>query len=227
MVVLYFLHTWDSWLYHFSIEVRENLRSCTPLVRLWVKQQIQLSLSTCRTSTLCSFFLGYKTLWRQFCWENLSTLPSHHGCTQVWIDPSGYCFRVRKNICTLRPLYFSKWSQKPNSFLLHISNFEKNGQVSRSRLFRWDFPQRNWKLCVSLFQVPNLPRTVDRNAALLSTCDPQHLPLRVPHPHLLFLIRSALCVECFYVNVKRKILETLESKVYIWKWYQVLGRCAS
>ena len=27
---------------------------------------------TCRTSTLCSFFLGCKTVWRQFCWENLS-----------------------------------------------------------------------------------------------------------------------------------------------------------
>ena len=62
---------------------------------------------------------------------------------------------------------------------------------------------------------------------LLSICDPQHLPLYVPHPHLLFLIRSAFRVACFYVDVKRKILETLESKVYTWRWHQVLGRCAS
>ena len=67
---------------------------------------------------------------------------------------------------------------------------------------------------VSRCQIPNLPRNVDRNAALLSTCDPQHFPLCVPNSHLLFLIRSALGVECFCVDVKRKILDTLESKVY-------------
>ena len=92
MVVSCSLHTSESWLYHFSIELRVRLRSCTPQVRLWLKQQIHLSLWTCRTSTLCSFFLGYKTLWRQFCWESLSTLPSRHGCTQIWIDPAGCCF---------------------------------------------------------------------------------------------------------------------------------------
>ena len=77
----------------------------------------------------------YKTLWRQFCWGNLSTLPSRHGCTQVWIDPAVFCFRVRKNIWTFRLLYFSKWSQKPDSLLLHISNCWKKDQVPRSRLF--------------------------------------------------------------------------------------------
>ena len=181
----------------------------------------------CRTSTLCSIFLGYKTLWRQFCRENLSNLSSRHGCKQDWINPAGSCFRVRKSIWTLRLLYFSKRNQKPDSLLLHISNCWKNDQVSRSLLFRNWFPLRNLLLCVSLFQVPNPPRKVDRNATLLSTCDPQHLPLYVPHPHLLFLIRFAFRVECFYVDVKRKILETLDNNVYIWRWYRVLGRCAS
>ena len=226
MVVFYFLHTWDSWLCDFWAEVRIRLRSCTPSERLWVKQQKRSSLSTCRTSTLCSFFLGYKTLWRQFGWESLSTLPSRHACTQVLIDPAGYCFCVHKSIWILRLLCFSEWNQRPDSFLLHITNCWKNGQVSRSQLFRWEFPLRNWIPCVSPFQVPNPPRNVDKNATLLSTCDHQHLPLCVPHPHLLFLIRSALCVECFHVDVKRKILETLESKVYTWRWHQVLGRCA-
>ena len=170
----------------------------------------------CRTSTLCSFFLGYKTPWRLFCWDNPSTLPTRHGYTQVLIDPAGYCFRVRKSIWNLRLLYFSEWNQKPESLLLQISICWKNGQVSRLRLFRWEFPLPNWKLCVLLFQVPNPPSNVDRNAKLLSTCDPQHLPLYVPHPHLLLLIRFAFRVECSHVDVKRKILETLDKKVYIW-----------
>ena len=135
MVVLYFLHRWDSWLYYFSIEVQVKLRSCTPLIRLWVKQQIRSSLSTCRTSAWCSLFLGFKTLWRQFCWESLSKLPSRHGCTQFWIDPARYCFRLRKSIWILRLLFFSKWNQKPDSLLLHISNFWKNNQVFRSHCF--------------------------------------------------------------------------------------------
>ena len=33
----------------------------------------------CKTSTLCSFFVDYKTLWRRFCWEYLLTLPSRRG----------------------------------------------------------------------------------------------------------------------------------------------------
>ena len=45
--------------------------------------------------TLYSFFIGCKTLWRQFCWENLLALRSRPWCTQVWIGPAGYCFRVR------------------------------------------------------------------------------------------------------------------------------------
>ena len=104
---------------------------------------------------------------------------------------------------------------------------EKNGQISRSRLFRWEFPLRNWILCFWPFQVRNPPRNVDKTATLLSTYDFQHHPLCVPHPHLLFLIWFAFRVECFYVEVKRKILETLDNKVYTWKWHQVLGRSAS
>ena len=38
---------------------------------------------------------------------------------------------------------------------------------------------------------------------------------------------SAFRVECFCVGVDCKILETLDNKVYTWRWYQVLGRCAS
>ena len=49
---------------------------------------------------------------------------------------------------------------------------------------------------------------------LLSTCDPQHLPLYVRYPHLLFLIQSAFRLECFYVHVKGKILEIVDNKVY-------------
>ena len=81
-------------------------------------------------------------------------------------------------------------------------------------------------LCLS-FQVRNPLGNVDKNAILPSSCDPQHLPLCVPHPHLLFLIRSPIRFGCFYVDLKRKILETLENKVYIWSWHQVLRRCAS
>ena len=156
-----------------------------------------------------------------------SVLPSRLGCTQVWIDPAGYCFRVRKNIWTLRLLCFSKWNQKPDSFLLHISNCWRNDEVSRSRLFLWEFSLRNWTLCVSPFQFRNPPRNVDKNATLLSSCDPQHLPLKVPHPHLLFPIRSAFRVECFYVDVKHKSQEILHNKVYTWRRDQVLGRCVS
>ena len=63
------------------------------------------------------------------------------------------------------------------------------------------------------FQVRNSPRNVDKNATLLSISDPQHLPLYVQHPLLLFLIRSAFRVECFYVDVKRKNLGTLDNRV--------------
>ena len=94
-----------------------------------------------------------------FFWESLSTLTSRYGCTQVYIDPAGYFFRARKNIRTLHLVYFSKWNQKPDSLLLHISNCWKNGLVSRPRLFRWEFPLRKWKLCVSPSQVRNPLRT--------------------------------------------------------------------
>ena len=61
-----------------------------------IEAAFSVKLSTCRTSTLYAFFLYYRTLWRQFCWENLLKLPNCHECTQVWSDPAGYCFRVRK-----------------------------------------------------------------------------------------------------------------------------------
>ena len=137
------------------------------------------------------------------------------------------CARVRKSIWTLHLLYLSNWNRKPDSLLLHISNGWKNDQISRSRLFRWTFPLRNWIFRVAPFQVWNPPRNVDKNATLLSSCDPQHLPLCVPQSNLLFLVRSAFRVECFYVDVERKILETLDNKVYTWRWHQVLVRCAS
>ena len=122
---------------------------------------------------------------------------------------------------------FQNLGQKPDSFLLHISNCWKNDQVSRWRLFCWEFSLGNWILCVSLFEVAIPPRNADTNATLLSTSDLEHLPLCVPCPHLLFLIRFAFRVECFYYDVKRKILETLVNKVHTWRWHHVLGRCAS
>ena len=148
-------------------------------------------------------------------------------CTQVWIDPAAYCFRVRKSIWTLHLLYFSKWYEKPDSLLLHISNCWKNDQFSRARFFRWEFPLRNWTLCVLLSQVPKAPGKVEKNVILLSTCDLQLLSLCVPHPHLMLRIRSACRVECFYVDVTLKILENLDNKVYIRRRHQVLGRCVS
>ena len=125
------------------------------------------------------------------------------------------------------PSFFLEWNEKPYSLLLHISKCWKNDQVYRSRLFRWEFSLRNWILCVSLFQIRNPPRNVDKNATLFSSSDPQHLPLCVPRPHILFLIWSAFRVECFYVDVNREILETLDKKVYTWRWHQVLRRCDS
>ena len=147
-------------------------------------------------------------------------------CTQVWIDPAGYCFRVRESIWIFHPLCFSKRNQKPDSLMLHIENCWKNDQVFRSRLLRWEFPLRNRILCVSHFQNRNPPRNVDKIATLFSNSDPQHLPLCFPHPHLLFRIRSAYRVDCFYVDVKHKILETHDNKLYTWRWHQVLGHCA-
>ena len=130
--------------------------------------QLRSSLLTCRTSTLCSFFLYYTIRWRQFCWENLLALPSHPWCTQVWIDPAGYCFGVQKSMGILRVPYFSECNQKPHSLLLHISKYSKNDQISRSRLFCWEFPLRNWILYVSAFQVRNPLRNVwqERNSSL-------------------------------------------------------------
>ena len=139
----------------------------------------------------------------------------------------GYRFRVRKCIWNVHFLQFSNWNEKPDSLLLYNINCWRNDQVSRSRLFCLEFALRIWILCASLFQLRKPPRNVEKNATLLSSCDPQHLPLCVPHLHLLFLIRTAFRVECFYVNVKRKILETLDIKIYTWMWHQVLGRCAS
>ena len=101
-----FLPTWDNWLCDFQAEVRVRLRSCNAEVPLWEELQIRSSLSICRTSTLCSFFVGYKTLWLQFCWESFSTLPSRHGCTHVWIDLARYSCRKLKSIRILRQLYF-------------------------------------------------------------------------------------------------------------------------
>ena len=225
MVVLFFPDTWDSWLYHFSIEVRVRLRLCTPELGLWEELPIRSSLLTCRTSTLCSFFHSYKTLGREFCWENLLISPSRQGCTQAWSDPAAFCFRVRRRIWILCLLHFSEWNQKPDLLLLTILNCWENDNVSRSRLIRWEFPLRNWPLCVSRCHVRNTPRNVDKNASLLSNCDSQHLPQCVPH--LFFLIRFAYLVECYYVDVKRKNLETLDNKVYTWSWHQVLGRCAA
>ena len=85
----------------------------------------------------------------------------------------------------------------------------------------------NWLFRVLPSQVRNLPRNVYKNATLLSTHDPQKLPLCVPHPHLLLLIRFAFGFDGFYVHVKRIILETLENKTYTWRWHQILGRRAS
>ena len=92
---------------------------------------------SCRTFTLCSFFLGYKTLWRQFCWEKLLVLQCCPCCTQVWIDPAGYCFHVRKNIWTLHHLYFSKRIQKLDSLLLHTLYCWKKDQVFCRQFLQW------------------------------------------------------------------------------------------
>ena len=57
-----------SWFYLFSIPFSE-LRTCTPKVRNWVKQQIQVILSACRISNFCSCVLYYTTRWREYFWE--------------------------------------------------------------------------------------------------------------------------------------------------------------
>ena len=91
--------------------------------------------------------------------------------------------------------------QKMIKFLVHecfVERFHSSIEYFVSRSF--------------MFRIHQQILTV--NATLLSSCDPQHLPRYVRHPHLLFLIRFALRVECFYVDVKRKILETIESHVY-------------
>ena len=124
----------------------------------------------------------------------------------------GIVFVCVKSIWILPLLCFSKWNRKPDSLLLRTFKCEKNDQISRSRLFSWEILLRNWILCVSLFQNRNPPWNVDKKATLLSTCDPQYLPLCVQHPHLLFLIRSPFRVDCFYVDVKRKNLETGDNK---------------
>ena len=144
------------------------------------------------------------------------------GALKFGLIQQGIVFVCVKNLKPASSM-FLKQNQKPDSLLLHISNYWKNDQVSRSRLFRWEFPLHDWILCVSPFQSRNPPRIVDTNATLLSSCDLQHLLLCVPHQHLLFLIWFAFGVECFYFDVKRKVLETLDSKVYTWGWHQVLG----
>ena len=145
------------------------------------------------------------------CWENLWNLPSCHGCTQVWIDPAVYCFRVRKSIWTPHLLFFE--NEYKNLFCHTFQIVEE-----MIKFFVDDFCVEVLysiiEQFVSLFQVRNPLRNVDKNAILLSTCDLQHFPLCDPHPHLLFLIRSAFRVECFYVDVKRKILEILDNEVY-------------
>ena len=91
--------------------------------------------------------------------------------------------------------------EKMIKFLVHdcfVESFHSVSEYFVSRSFKFRIRQRN----------------VNMNATLLSTCDPRHLPLCVPHPHLLFLIRFAFRAECFYVDVKRKSPETLENKVY-------------
>ena len=91
-----FHQTWNNWLCDFSAEVRLKQRPCNPYVRFWVKQQTDLGLSTCKISTLCSFFLCYTTRRRRFYWNSLLVLPSRPLCTQSWINPTSCCFRVPK-----------------------------------------------------------------------------------------------------------------------------------
>ena len=125
MVVLYFLHTSDGRLYHFSIVVRVKLRSCTPKELLWEAMQTRSSLLTCRSSTLCSFFLHYTTRWRRFLSEYFLTLPSHPRCTPTSIGPSGYCFRVRKNNWLIHLLFFKNEPKSHVQFCCTFWNVEK------------------------------------------------------------------------------------------------------
>ena len=92
--VLYSLQKWDSWLCDLKAEVRVKQRPCNPQVHLWGEQQKQFSLSICKNFFLCSFFLCCTAWFCQFSKEYLLTLPSPTCCTQVWIGPAGYCFRV-------------------------------------------------------------------------------------------------------------------------------------
>ena len=72
-------------------------------------------------------------------------LPSCHGCTQVWIDPAGYSFRVN-----LRLLYFLKGSQmveKMIKFLVHDCFFERFHCVIEyfvSRSFKFRIHREMW-----------------------------------------------------------------------------------
>ena len=126
MVASCALQRWGSGLCDSWAEFRVRLRPCAPKVRLWVKQRIQLSLLTCGSSSLCAFFLDCKTQWRLFCWEKLLTSPTRPWCTQVWIDPAGYCFRLRMSFWILHSQCFSIGTQKPDSLSLNISSYGKN-----------------------------------------------------------------------------------------------------
>ena len=149
------------------------------------------------------------------------------GAPKIWSIQQGIvlvCVKVSE------PSIFYTFQNENKSQIQFCCTFQivfKKDQVSRSRLFRWEFPLCNWLLCVSPLSSRNPPRNVDMNETFPSSCDPQHLPICFPNSHLLFLIRSSFRVECFYNDVKRKILETLDNKVYNWRWYQVLGHCAS
>ena len=139
--------------------VRVRLRPCTPYVHLWVKQQKQSSLSTCRISTLCSFFLGYKTPWPQFGWENLPTLPSRahkFGSIEQYIvfvcvkvsEPS--TFYIFQNETTSQ-IHFSCTFQiveKMIKFLVHdcfVESFHCVIEHFVSRPLKFGIHQEMWK----------------------------------------------------------------------------------
>ena len=82
----------------FLNKVRVKQRPCNPEVRRWANRRIMLSLSTFRTSTLCSLFLYCRTRWHQFCSEYIFALSSRPWFTKVSNGPARYCFHVCKNI---------------------------------------------------------------------------------------------------------------------------------
>ena len=109
----------------------------------------------CETSTLCSFFVGYKTLWRRFCWEYLLALPSRRGTQEFG---SIQCVKTSQPSISF---CFSIWTQKLDKLLQHILSCWTIDQACQLQLLRWSSSKHSLRFCVSHVQVQNPRGIVD------------------------------------------------------------------